>query len=83
MKKPKDMYNIFKGVSCRINRLFCKPIRAWHLCSPNVSKGFENTPHFLHPFSCLVNKSARAERMNWMSLGPSDVFTYYPRDLSQ
>jgi len=63
MKQPKDMYNIYKDVSCRINRLFYKPIRARHNCSQNVSKDFGNAPHFLHHFSCLVNKSARAERM--------------------
>jgi len=31
---------------------------ASHLCSLNASKGLENAPHFLLPFSCSMNKSA-------------------------
>jgi len=69
MKQSQDMYNIFKNVSCRINRLFYKPalvlnLRARLIYPLNASKGFENAPHFLHPFSCSGDKSARAEWMN-------------------
>jgi len=64
MKQTQDMYNIFKDVSCRINRLFYKPVWARHICPLNASKGFENAEHFLHPFFFSGDKYACAEWMN-------------------
>ena len=63
MKHSQDIYNIFKNVLCRINRLFCEPFRARHICPLNASKGFENAPHFLHPFF-LFGKQICSRRMD-------------------
>jgi len=66
MKQPQDMYNIFKDVSCRVNRLFYKPIWARHIYPLNTSKGFENVPYFSASFFLFCEQicSRRMDKLN-------------------